>query len=336
MSLNILYFDNKSIERTAHELADVHSRCVKHGGSEDAYASPAFSEWKKNSLTLDDIPMQSCNNEDDRPMREDQHRAPWEDSIKNFIFDTMSLNTSSKFITCILLSEVGYKYQEATIHMIAGKYGKENVTLIDVIPYDYSNASKHEEFKLRVRHKTVNYNTIIDSSTLTSTLIQWYVPNSTVIFCHDNSVVEYQNTISSMSESMWSISCTYTNYITNGSSNNCHYVCPNFACCGSLETRAVGRGTAIFTDANAPAKYKGKLDYYSRCVRNSRHFSGKCYDCKRLEVTVNEIYESPLSTPVSARFSKFSPALLNSIQRTSDIHSDSGYGSVSPISDYPT
>lgn len=328
MSINASYFDNESIERTAYELTSVHSRCVQHGGSKDSYASPAFSEWKKGALTIDDIPMQSCSTDLTCPIREDQHKAPWEDSIKNFIFDIVSVNTSSKFTTCILLSEMGYKYQEATIHMIAGKYGTDNVTVIDVVPCDYSDGSKYDEFKLRVRHKNVNYDSIIHKGTLASNVVQWYQPNNTIIFCHDNSIVEYQNIISAMPQSTWSISCTYTNYIINESKKKCYYVCPNFACPGSFETRAVSSGSVVFTNKNAPAEYKGRLDYYSRCVRGSKHYSGKCYDCKKLEVAINDIYKSPLSTPVSARFAKFSPTFLLSI---SDSNSDSGYGSTQSV-----
>lgn len=328
MSINTLYFDHKSIEETAHDLVSIHTRCTQHGMSKESYASPAFSEWKRTALTLDDIPMQSFVHDSLSPMREDQHSAPWEDSIKNFIFDTVSLSTSSKFTTCILLSETGYKYQEATIHMIAGKYGKQNVTLIDVMPCDYTTGCSYDEFKLRVRHKDIHYESTIDSSTLTSTLAQWYVPNDTVIFCHDNSIEEYENTLSMMPQSMWSISCTYTNYIVSKLNKPCRYVCPNFACPGSLETRAVGSGPVVFTETNAPATYTGKLNYYFRSVRISRHYSGKCYDCKILEKAVNEIYKSPMSTPVTPRFAQFSPSFLSSVDRSSKISSDSGYGSV--------
>lgn len=327
MSVNTLYFDHGSIEQTAYELTNVHTRCTQHGTSKDSYASPAFSEWKKSALTVDDIPMQSYLDGSSQPLREDQHKAPWEDSIKNFIFDTVSLSTSSKFITCILLSEIGYKYQEATIHMIAGKYGKQNVTLIDVMPCDYTTGCKYEEFKLRVRHKDVHYESIIDSATLTSTLVQWYVPNDTVIFCHDNSIEEYENSLAMMPDSTWSVACSYTNYIVNKSGKKCRYICPNFACPGSLETRAVSSGPALFTGNNAPASYKGKLDYYFRSVRISKHYSGKCYDCKILEKAVNDIYKSPMSTPISARSAEFSSTFLSSVDRSSNLSQDSGYGS---------
>lgn len=325
MSINNLYFNDKSIEQAAYELTNVHSKCIQHGGSKDSYASPAFSEWKKSALTLDDIPMESFTTDQERPVRE----APWEDSIKNFIFDAASLDTSSRFTTCILLSEVGYKLQEATIHMIAGKYGKENVTLIDVSPCGYTSGSRCDEFKLKVRHKSINYEDIIDTATLTSTLVQWYEPNDTVVFCHDNSIIEYQNAISMMPESTWSISCTYTNFVVSAKGKSCKYVCPNFACPGSMETRAVSSGPVLFTDGNAPAKYRGKLDYYSRCVRTSKHYSGKCYDCKILEKVVNDTYKSPLSTPLTPRYASFSPSFLNSIKHDIDSPTDSAYGSAS-------
>lgn len=306
---------NRNIEKLAHELLSICTICNGHSTSKDSYTSPAFAEFLDRALTTDDIPMQSCNMEDTNPIRQDLQSMPWEDSIKNFIFDMTSVNTRSKFSTCIVLSEYGYKYQDATIDIIGDKYGIEDVTLIDVIPVDQDSDLSIDGFYVRIRHKNVDYKSTIDTKTLVSHLVQWYIPERTLIYCHDNSVKEYSDLISMMPMSVWSVSCTLTNYIQcENSSKECKYVCATFSCAGSLETRAVGSGPIIFTDHNVPAKYQGQLNYYFRCVRGSRHSSGRCYDCQILYKVITNIYKSPLPTPKSARFPTFSTSFLSSIQ----------------------
>lgn len=300
-------------EKLAHELLSLCTICNGHSTSKDSYTSPAFVEFLDRALTTDDIPMQSCNIEDMNPVREDLKSVPWEDSIKNFIFDMTSVNTRSKFDICILLSEFDYKYQEATADIIGSKYGTDAVTIIDVSPVDQDLDLSIDGFHIRVRHKKTDYKSTINTEILVSSLIQWYSPGNTLIYCHDNTIKEYRDLLTMMPESVWSVSCTLTNYIKSGSPRSeCKYICPTFSCPGSLETRAVGTGNIIFTDSNAPAKYQGQLNYYFRCVRGSRHSSGRCYDCQILYKVVTSIYKSPLGTPVATRFPKFSRLFLSS------------------------
>ena len=186
---------NKIVERTAHELLSICTICNGHSTSRDSYTSPAFAEFLDRALTIGDIPMQSCNIEDMNPIRQDLQCMPWEDSIKNFILDMTSVNTRSKFSTCILLSEYGYKYQHATIDIIGDKYGTNDVTLIDVTPVDQDHDLSMDGFYVRVRHKNVDYKSTIDTKTLVSNLVQWYKANSTIVYCHDNAIKEYSDLI---------------------------------------------------------------------------------------------------------------------------------------------
>lgn len=327
-----MYLDHSSIEEAAHKLLDICNKCpfdkLSSKYLKDTYTSPAWAEWLKRSVTLNDIPMQSCSAEEMKEIYNEIGKIPWEDSIKNFIFDTTSISTSRKFATCIVLSELNYEYQDATIYTIAGKYGSSDVTIIDVMPLDPKADGTIDQFKLRMRHNEISYEATVSSTALTSDLVQWYTPDSTLIFCHDNSIVEYQTSISMMPKSTWSISSTSVNYVVNKDTKiKCDYICPIFSFPGSLETRAVSSGVPLFTNNSPPSIYRGKLDYYSRCVRLSRHSSGKCYDCHKLLTTVRGMYSSPLSTPVVSSFVKFTPSF------TKPLGSPFGKPGDSPISE---
>ena len=98
---------------------------------------------------------------------------------------------------------------------------------------------------------------------------------------HDYNVQDYRDTLYLLSEGMWSIPCTVRNFVqTNDLSGSAVYLCPLFACDGSLETRAVGSGTFTTCSGKLPGWYAGKLNYYLKCIRGSTHSSGRCYDCK--------------------------------------------------------
>jgi hypothetical protein len=150
----------------------------------------------------------------------------------------------------------------------------------------------------------------ISSNIVVSEILNWCQNSIPLFVCHDTLNIEYKQILSMVSDSVWSVSCTSTNYITS-KAGKCKYVCPVFSQAGSLETRAVGEGQIIFTEKHAPHSYIGKLQYYIRSVRFSSHSSGKCYDCNTAYTNVRHLYDSPVSTPVVGEFIKFNNRFIN-------------------------
>lgn len=67
-------------------------------------------------LNVDYIPMSSYGMESST--RNDLMKVPWEDSVKNFALDVYSFSGSKKFSVCVLLTQPGYKYVDATTELI--------------------------------------------------------------------------------------------------------------------------------------------------------------------------------------------------------------------------
>lgn len=301
-------------DKVLSDLLSICQACKGHGNNPDSYTSPGFSEYLNRALTIADIPMQSYNIE--RTSRKDPNTAPWEDSIKNFIFDMVSFNTYKKFKVCMLLVEMDYKYTDTTLKLLANKYCTDSSVLVSV-EYDSVQTDDIMDdiiFKIKiVKNGIVEYTADITPDCLVATLVSWYVPNDTIILCHDNTIQEYKDSISMMPDVTWSISCTTTTFIECESARKeCKYICPTYSCLGSLETRAVGSGPIKETCHKIPTAYEGKLNYYLRCVRGSKHSSGRCYDCQSLFKVVTSVYKSPEPSPAKKNLVKFSSQFLAS------------------------
>lgn len=291
------------------ELLSICQSCKGHEPYDNPYSSPAFIQYLNRPLTIADIPMESYNIE--RSSRNNPTNVPWEDSIKNFIFDLTSFSNKKRYSTCILLAEAGYKYSKATLSLLNNKHCYSTSAMILVIPLE-ENAKL---FRLTVVSKgIVTYTSSIEAENLVGILLSWYIPNRTAIVCHSNDIQEYIDCISIMSDCTWSIQCTNSKFIKSGSSKKCKYVCPTYSCQGLHETRAVGEGDITVVEHKVPKEYSGRLNYYLRCIRGSTCASGKCYDCEILFRVIQTVYKTPETSPVSAYDVKFSPTFTACIQ----------------------
>lgn len=294
------------------DLVSVCTSCESHHDiNKNSYTSPGYIDFLGRALTVGDIPMSSyIQKEDDSPMK-DPSSTPWEDSVKNLVFDMTSMDSDKRYDTCILLYEFGYKLPVITANSVSSRYGIPGNVTVDVIPED----CECEYYIVNIRrYSTLEYTFIVDSEHLVGHLIQWYVANSTLILCHDNSNSTYKDVISMMSESTWSVQCTVSTFISaRHSSSVSDYICPTYTCPGSLETRCIGTGPIKYISHGLPQSYIGKLNYYLRCIRGSRHSSGRCYDCEILYRVLSTINIECNSKSTATKSVVFSPDFLKSV-----------------------
>ena len=288
-----------------NELMEVCTACNNHRLSENPYTAPGFVEFIDRPLNINDIPMQSDSIRNETELTKDPSTVPWEDSIKNFVLDLVSVENNKKFSRCILLTEFGYLHTESTATLIVEKYGNNSAVIVDVVPIDDNGTA----FEINIRRNNkIEYNSIVDKEYIISTLSVWYIPNDTIIFCHDSFISEYKDTISMMPESTWSISCNLSNFVNNDT-KNCKYICPVYSHLGSMETRAVGSGDIRFKEYETTNLYLGRMNYYSRCIRGSRHSSGRCYDCQILYKVLVPLQQDNKQTS-NKTSTKFVPSFL--------------------------
>lgn len=306
---------NSYTEETISKLLAICQSCTGHRIEKDSYTSPAFAEYLGRPLTVSDIPMQTFDYTK-YTLTKEPGATPWQDSIKNFILDSTSVQPSSKYMVCILMMEYGYrfsdisdKFLEATADIVWHKYGAKGSMIITAEPED----EQCSVFTVIARQgNKIGFKDSIDKDALVCILMSFYIPRQTLIFCHDSFTKEYQEAISMMPESRWSLSCTPTVFIRPSTRyTDCKYVCTVFSCFGSMETRAVGYGPAVFGSSNKPKSYTGKMNYYTRCIRGSRHSSGRCYDCQTLYKTLISLGASPSASPVSLHSVAFSDSFLH-------------------------
>lgn len=307
---------NSYTEETISKLLAVCQSCTGHRTERDSYTSPAFAEYLGRPLTVSDIPMQTYDYTK-YTLTKEPGSTPWQDSIKNFILDCTSIQSSFKYTVCILMLECGYrfsdigdKFVEATTDIVRHKYGSKGSIIITAEPEDEDYTS----FIVTARQgNVIGFKESVDQDALVSILLGFYIPKRTLIICHDSFIQEYQEAISMMPDSKWSISCTSTTFIRPATKHiDCKYVCPVFSCFGSMETRAVGQGPVIFDSMNKPKSYMGKMNYYARCIRGSRHSSGRCYDCQTLYRTLVSLGASPNASPVPIHSVAFSDSFIHS------------------------
>lgn len=279
----------------------------RHTTGDNSYTAPAFVEYLNRQLNISDIPMQSFDIE--LSSRSNPAAVPWDDSIKNLIFDLTSVGKRT-FSSCVILTEPGYKYMDATIALLNTRYCRPNSIMILAHVDDEDTDIYHIKI---VRGTTINTSLMVMREHLVDAILG-VCPSNPLILCHDNSVKEYMELISMLPKSIWSIPSTNTRFIALAKDNAvCRYVCPIYSCLGSYETRAVGDGPIKVYNGRVPRDYQGKLNYYLRCVRGSIYPSTRCYDCEILYRTVSSVYRTPNSSPVKSTNVKFSPTFLRFI-----------------------
>lgn len=273
--------------KLAKLLLEVSNKCNHRKGNEDSYACPSFIDYLDRPLTLKDIPMQSSI-EGERLIRRDPSDTPWEDCIKNYIADLASLDGLGNFDAVVLLCAPGYKFARAASLALSKGYVKSSGVLVEVVPQPESK----EKLTISViMSLEVQCSWEVDASSLASELSVWSDTGKYITLCHDYSRDDYRDVLYMLSEGFWSISCTPRNFIRMDNNNSLsNYVCPVFACDGSLETRVVGKGTFNKHTDEPPGWYKGRLGFYLKCIRGSTHSSGRCYDCEMVHRAVVKHY----------------------------------------------
>lgn len=293
------------------ELLEKAQSCSGHNSKGTSYASPSYVDYYNRLLTTDDIPIETYGIEANN--RKDSVSLPWDDSIKNMILDLSSFSGSEKYSTCIVLSQPGFKYCDALISLLLLKYCKYGSTLVLVSLSD----EYQESFSVHITYNSVRSENCVDEhmfvyrSDLVASIVSWYCPYRTCILCHDNSISEYVNCIKMMPTSIWSIQCTYSSYISVKGGGTCKYICPIYGYQWSPETRAIGKGDIIINTLGAPSTYKGKLNYYNRCIRGSMQPTGKCFDCEMLFRSVAFAYDVPIQDSVKKANIRFSDTFLS-------------------------
>lgn len=268
-------------ETTLKELNETCTSCTNHKPQRDNYAAPVSVEHKGRPLLVSDMPMETF-----MPVDLAQPSVPWNDGIKNFVMDMVSLKYGERFSVCMILcgdhdDELDYERDilNLTSWSIGMKYGKSGSTII-VVRYSSATECMHIQVLTEGKAEITN---VVESDMLVRTLFKYYVEDDTFILCHDSSIAEYRNVLETLSGSTWSVSCTPLSYVESCDElQQCKYICAVFSHWLSRESRAVGRGMLTFDSTTLLDEYIGRMNYYSRCIRGIRCTTGRCYDCKML------------------------------------------------------
>ena len=231
----------------------------------ESYSAPDFLDFLDHPLTVDDIPMESCDLSNIIEISRDTSSIPWENSIKDFILDLTSVSDTKKFSVCMLFTDVGYLYTIPTLLLLNKKHGSLTTILVHITLTD----EKNDTFIATIRRDgKVEYCNRIEQKYIVAELLTWYVPSSTIVFCHTLSIVSYKELLGMMPETTWSLSCTLTDFVTClDEAESCKYVCPVYAYAASMESRAVGKGPIVMEPYRFNTNYRGKMKYYFRCIR---------------------------------------------------------------------
>jgi len=275
-----------------HELLSSCVGCnVKHVPQDNSFAAPAFMDFLNGGVSLEDIPMESSV-----ITTEAGSGTPWDEGIKDLLLDLTSFGSSFKFSVCIILSGHMSKYVPLTAELMSAKYCTGPYTVVSVIPESEECAS-FEVTALSASMPAVRFS--VSSDKLIASVIMWYSRGETAVLCHDYSIQVYESLISMMPVCRWSIQCMPTRHIQSAPGvDTCRYICPAFSYRASMETRAVGHGPVVTTSKGVPYGYSGRLAYFHKHIRGSKHTSGRCYDCQVLYRVLMEVYEPALDSPV--------------------------------------
>lgn len=297
------------------DLLDIAAKCTRSKGDnasnkDELYTAPAFMYNTDKALTLSDIPMQSYSIE--KSTRRVSQGTHWNDSIKNLIFDISSVNSSKRFKCCIIFTEPGYKYPAATLEIMNRRYCYSNSLMILVslddeksILFDVTIVIGNQlDTNFRIPRE---YLVELITSTCTN-------PTDALVMCHTNSINEYIDAIVMLYGCTWSIQCTSSTFVSlENKREKYKYVCPIYACMGSTETRLVSKGAIALHQGKSSADYRGRLNYYNRCIRGMISTFGKCYECDRLFRSISQVYKTPDVSPIEPYSLQFSPKFLTSI-----------------------
>lgn len=180
-------------------------------------------------------------------------QLPWNDAIKNFVMDLVSLQADGAYATCILLLEEGATDTESgrcmlsfTLEGVARRYCRDTSVTVTVEPVEAS-------FRL-LRHESGSIvdNRVERAQNLVRLLSRDASGSNTLILCHDSSLQSYRDVLTVFAESTWSISCTPQSFVGSAhASIACKYVCSVFAHRASRESRAVGKGRMTFDGSDS-------------------------------------------------------------------------------------
>lgn len=299
-------------ENVIRQLIAKYTSCpTKHALNKQSYASPAHMKTGR-LMDVEDLPMSCSNSKEERPTSIDQDTTAWDDSAKNLIFDLTCVDDSMKYEAIILLYEFGYKLPTTTARGMVNKNGLPGTVSVECMPVD----ERSTEFTITVRQFGMLVDTlVIPHSILITTITDWYLDNNTLIVCHDSLIPVYRRTVEMMSDSTWSIQCNITDFVVALDSDvKCRYYMNVYGYPRSTESRAVGTGQMKFIQKTGNSSYNDKANFYNRCIRGSRHSSGKCYDCHMLYTVISSIDASYKSNQTAAQSVTFSSIFLKSIK----------------------
>lgn len=303
------------------ELMEVCNICRNHEVSSDSYTAPAFMDFTDKPITTEDIPMEHTNILKAADTSMNPKDNAWENRLKNFILDLTSVDTESKFFSCIVLADFEPHYELSTTYLLSKKYGTENSATIYVYPISEDCTTFNMTIR-RYEKKECQFE--VESKDLINELSIWYVEKKTLTFCHNTDIPHYRDIISMMPDSVWSVFCSPYNFVevkqslairqAIKGSGKCSYICPVYSYRASKETRAVGTGPIRFVGHKNDPSYIGSMNYYSKYIRSSRHSSGRCYDCEtlyKLLIRLDIFRDKRESTPIIS----FIPNFLESAKQ---------------------
>lgn len=270
-------------ESVLQRLAETATSCVNHKPQRDNYAAPVSVEYKGRPLTTHDMPMGTSTLQGAEPAMSSP-TVPWNDQVKNFVMDLVSLKGGERFKTCIVLISGGDGCPDheddilcLTLWCIRAKYCDGDSTMIVV-----QDMTDHFVSKLLTKDGFAS-DSRVEPVDLVRHLYQYYVEDSTYTICHDTNVMEYRDVLETLSGSAWSVYCTPQSFVESCDDDEpCKYICTVFGHQASKETRAVGRGRLTFEVTSSLDKYISRINYYSKSIRGMTCTTGRCYDCKML------------------------------------------------------
>lgn len=294
-------------ERVLRDLLSLSQSCKSSHHTPAAYSSPAYLDFYDLPMSIHDIPMQSYNIE--KSSRGDPNSVPWDDSVKNLVFDLGSIPGSTRNKVCLVLAGRGYKYSRECLPLVYRKYCTRGG--ISVVAEE--NEAGDGQYNISIYDgQQIDDPMTVDAETAPGLLLSLCIYDRTVILCHDSSSEVYKSVLYMAVGATWSVQCTSSNFVEPGNgSNSCKYICPVYSCLGLHESRAVGRGNIVIGENPSRSGYAGRLNYYSRCIRGSACSSGKCYDCEVLYRTVAAAYETPPVSSAKRLVAQMSPDFLS-------------------------
>jgi hypothetical protein len=287
---------SRESDQALHNLLSISQQCINHKPQSQTFSAPSFLRELKEPLTISSMPMETSH------VASEMSVLPWNDKIKNFVMDCMSFNNEERFDVCIVLAEYGYNdpsecgdIASLTYDALRLKYSNGSSIILVVEPQDDGTESLQQGldwyFSLKMTYSNCETTKLdVSGQDLVKAVMPFYREKSTLVLCHDSGIEEYRDLLLLMSDAFWSISCTPTCFVgVDSNIRKCKYMCTVYNHNSSTETRAVGQGMVSFGAHLMPRDYIGKVKYYLKCIRGSKHSTGRCYDCKMLYDVIVEM-----------------------------------------------